>query len=978
MLEELPRFLSSRYSGTPSPQNHMHKIIAAFLALLPLGASAQAPALWQDVKESSIAVTGDRTVRPTAYRTVRVNRDALAQLLAQAPMEFTEAAKNTTVVLSIPLPDGKMARFRIQRSPISAPNPDGKPSTFESYSGQGIDDPTATLRCDLSPAGFHAQILSAGESVYVDPFSADDPVNCISYYRRDARRPGAQPKCFVDFAKSFALPKTLESARPNAANGSVLRTVRSAFAATAEYTTFFRQAGDTDAQAKARALNAMKVTLNRVNGIWEKDAAIRYVLLPDATQLTIIYTDPNTDPYTNDNASTMSDENQASLDNVIGDANYDLGHVFATAPGGVGTAGVCVTGNKAKGVTGSATPVGDPFDVDFVAHEIIHQWDGNHTFNAGAGGECTAANRNAATAWEPGSGASLSSYAGICAEANLQRNSDDYFHGGSILEILNWLGNTATCAGQTVTGNTPPTVTAPASFTIPRSTPFTLTAVGNDPDGDILTYGWEEFDLGAASPPETDDGTRPILRPFKPTLSPSRTFPSLTYILNNANNPPATYTGTSATGTVCAANETCVTGEVLPSTTRTMNFRVQVRDNRAGGGGINDATTMVNVRADSGPFVVTSPNTAVSVGGAFPVTWDVANTNAAPVSAGNVKISLSTDGGMTFPTVLLASTPNDGSETVAVPNTPTATARIKVEAVGNIFFDVSDTNFTITHGTDPTPTPSPTPPGPTPAPTKLANISTRMLVQTGDNVLIGGFIVTGTQPKQVIVRAIGPSLNVNGTPLANRLQDTTLELFGPGGSIATNDNWRSTQEAAIIATTVPPQNDLESAIVATLPANSTGYTAIVRGAGGTSGVGLIEVFDLNRDTDSQLANISTRGFILTGDNVMIGGTILLGTSPRRLIVRAIGPSLNVNGVPVPGRLADSTLDLVNQNGVIVASNDNWRSTQEAEIIATTVPPPNDLEAAIVATLAPAPYTAIVRGKDGATGVGLVEVFALSD
>jgi hypothetical protein len=263
-------------------------------------------------------------------------------------------------------------------------------------------------------------------------------------------------------------------------------------------------------------------------------------------------------------------------------------------------------------------------------------------------------------------------------------------------------------------------------------------------------------------------------------------------------------------------------------------------------------------------------------------------------------------------------------------------------------------------------------------PTKLANISTRLLVQTGDNVLIGGFIVTGTQPKQVIVRAIGPSLNVNGTPVANRLQDTTLELFGPGGSIATNDNWRTTQEAEIIATTVAPQNDLESAIVATLPANGTGYTAIVRGVGGTSGIGLVEVFDLNRDIDSQLANISTRGFILTGDNVMIGGTILLGTSPRRLIVRAIGPSLNVNGVPVPGRLSDSTLDLVNQNGAVIASNDNWRSTQEAEIIATTVPPPNDLEAAIVATLAPASYTAIVRGKDGATGIGLVEVFALSD
>jgi hypothetical protein len=355
----------------------------------------------------------------------------------------------------------------------------------------------------------------------------------------------------------------------------------------------------------------------------------------------------------------------------------------------------------------------------------------------------------------------------------------------------------------------------------------------------------------------------------------------------------------------------------------------------------------------------------LSGGTAFTVTWNVANTNAAPVSAANVKISASTDGGLTFPTVLLASTPNDGSETVTLPNVSSTTARIKVEAVGNIFFDVSDANFTLTGG-------APAPPS------KLVNISTRMRVQTGDNVLIGGFIVTGTAPKQVIVRAIGPSLNVNGTPVAGRLQDTTLELFGPGGSIATNDNWRSTQEAAIIASTVPPPNDLESAIVATLPANSTGYTAIVRGAGNTSGVGLVEVFDLNRDADSQLANISTRGLILTQDDVMIGGTILLGSAPRRIIVRVIGPSLNVNGTPVAGRLEDSTLDLVDQNGGVIATNDNWRSTPEAEIIATTVPPPNDLEAAIVATLAPAPYTAIVRGKNGTTGVGLVEVFALTN
>jgi plastocyanin len=273
-----------------------------------------------------------------------------------------------------------------------------------------------------------------------------------------------------------------------------------------------------------------------------------------------------------------------------------------------------------------------------------------------------------------------------------------------------------------------------------------------------------------------------------------------------------------------------------------------------------------------------------------------------------------------------------------------------------------------------TPTPTPTPgPG-----TVLGNISTRLDVETGDNVLIGGFIVTGTQPKKVIVRAIGPSLNVNGVPVPGRLGNPTLDLDGPGGLIASNDDWRSTQEAEIIASTVPPTSDLESAIVATLPASATGigYTAVMRGVNNTTGIGLVEAFDLDRTVDSKLANISTRGFVQTGDNVMIGGVIVLGTGSQKVIVRAIGPSL-----PVTGPLADPVLELHDSNGLLLAMNDNWRDTQEAEIIATTVPPTNDLESAIVATLLASAtgvgYTAIVSGANGTTGVALVEVFALA-
>lgn len=252
-------------------------------------------------------------------------------------------------------------------------------------------------------------------------------------------------------------------------------------------------------------------------------------------------------------------------------------------------------------------------------------------------------------------------------------------------------------------------------------------------------------------------------------------------------------------------------------------------------------------------------------------------------------------------------------------------------------------------------------------PVTLANISTRLSVETGDNVLIGGFIVTGTEAKKVLIRAIGPSL-----PVAGKLANPTLELYDAGGLLLSNDDWKSTQQAEIEATTIPPTNDLESAIVTTLPANDSAYTAIVRGVNNTTGVGLVEVYDLDRTVDSKLANISTRGFVQTGDDVVIGGLIVLGTDPQDVIVRAIGPSL-----PVAGALLDPTLELHNANGALLASNDNWRSDQEAEIIATTVAPTNDLESAIVRTLAPASYTAIVRGARNSTGIALVEVFGLN-
>jgi hypothetical protein len=257
---------------------------------------------------------------------------------------------------------------------------------------------------------------------------------------------------------------------------------------------------------------------------------------------------------------------------------------------------------------------------------------------------------------------------------------------------------------------------------------------------------------------------------------------------------------------------------------------------------------------------------------------------------------------------------------------------------------------------------------------RLANISTRLQVGLGDDALIAGFITRGNAAKRVMIRAIGPSLSAIGIP--NPLMNPVLELYDQAGAlVATNDDWDdNANQQEIIDTGIPPASTDESVILARLPSDDNGvsYTAVLRGAGNTTGVGLLEVYDLDRGLGSKVLNISTRGRVDVGDNVMIGGVIVAGLASQRVIVRAIGPSL-----PVAGNLADTTLALHDGNGSLLAFNDNWRTDQEADIIGTTIPPPNNLESAIVAFLPPSNYTAIVRGANNTTGVGLVEVYALN-
>jgi Metallo-peptidase family M12B Reprolysin-like/FG-GAP-like repeat len=650
--------------------------------------------IWREIDDTNLQQrSNERQIIPEFYKTFRVNRNELNSVLKNAPLETIGVSSLREVVLTLPMPNGSFSRFRIQSSPIMEAELAAKYPQINSYIGQGIDDLTATTRFDVSPVGFRAIILSTNGTTLVEPYATGDVTNYISFNKKNVAEKDDSFECLVGGSPLLSEPKSSFfdfSAPDMVINGTTLRTYRLAMAATGEYTTFFRLAGDTDAQAVARALAAINTTMNRVNAVYERDVSLRMILVVNTDLL--IYTNAATDPYVN--TSSDLNANQANIDAVIGTANYDIGHLVGTGGGGVAQLNSPCGGSKARGLTGRGSPVGDPFDIDYVAHEMGHQFGGSHTFN-GSVGNCAGGNRSASAAYETGSGITIMAYAGICGTQNLARNSIDTFHVKSLEQIVAFTNGGGNCSVNTATNNTPPEVptVSVTQFNVPKQTPFALTASTTDINNDAITYDWQEYNLGAltAVAPNTDaDGVRPIFRPYLPTTSGTRYFPSLQYILNNANVPPATYN--------CGSATPCLTGELMPAIARTMNFQVVARDNRAGGGGISTATKSVIVDAASGPFVVTSPNTAVTVSGNSSqiITWNVTNTTAAPVNAANVKISLSTNGGQTFPIVISSSTANDGTETLIIPNTSSTTARLKVEAVGNIFFDISDTNFTIT------------------------------------------------------------------------------------------------------------------------------------------------------------------------------------------------------------------------------------------------------------------------------------------
>lgn len=614
----------------------------------------------------NIPITGIQPINASNYLVFKIDIQAISTGLEG--VTYREGALNGFVgEILLPFADGSLHKFSVKRNQTMHPKLGEKFPEIVTFDAYALDGSGAFAKWDITPHGLHAMIMIPGEStVFIDPLFKGN-TDFYMVYRRSDFITDKTKLCGVVEAENTQKP-SLEKLMFGTCE---LRTYRLALAASGEYSIF--HGGTT-----TLALAAQVTSMNRVNGVYEKDIAITMVIVPNNNL--IVYTATATDPYTNGTPGTMITQNQTTCDNLIGSANYDIGHVFGTNSGGLAGLGVvCAGGQKARGVTGSAAPVGDPFDIDYVAHEMGHQFGGNHTQNNNCN-SVTAARR------EPGSASTIMGYAGICAP-NVQNNSDDYFHGYNLGEISSEiLSGGHQCEVLTALNNTPPVIVSTGgNIIVPISTPFVLTGNATDVDGDVLTYLWEQMDNEASTQPPVANATGgPSFRSFDPTTNPSRYFPNLTSL---ASNGPFTW-------------------EVLPSVARVMDFRLTVKDNHSVGSCNAYTDITVTTNASAGPFVVTYPSaTGISwVGGSTQtVTWAVANTTAAPINCANVKILLSVNGGQSYPYVLATTTTNDGTEVITVPNVPSTTARVMVISSAETFYDISNYNFTITCGSFETP-----------------------------------------------------------------------------------------------------------------------------------------------------------------------------------------------------------------------------------------------------------------------------------
>ncbi|MEH6746195.1 MAG: reprolysin-like metallopeptidase [Maribacter arcticus] len=589
----------------------------------------------------------------------------IAFSLNQEQFLYALSAKESFRIIYFPNENGNLVPFKVEEAHLFSTKLAEKYPSIKSYKGTALHDATLQVRFSVSPKGIQSMISTPGENgaLFMQK-SVDDTY--VLYRRTD------QEERDIDFI-CRTMPKVMDYSQTTTAklvDDQTLRTFRVAISASGEYTQFH---GGT----KADALSAINATLTRINAIFERDLAITLELI-DNTDL-VIYTDPETDPYT----GSLSAQVQSTLTNIIGEANYDIGHLFNqqdnTLDGNSGFIGaVCTDNRKGSGYTTLSSPTGDAFDIDLVAHEMGHQFGANHSFSHISEGTTVQV--------EPASGTTIMGYAGITGSNNVATNSNDYFHYVSVVQIRDYL-QTVSCGQTQILTNSPPTLLPLSNYTIPKGTPFVLTGVANDVDAsNILSYTWEQIDNGVVTQatfgPNNPSGAN--FRSLPPSTLPDRYFPNLNLILSGQL--------TQTTPTVGEAWET------LSNIGREFNFSLMVRDNALNGGQSISDELRVSVINEAGPFLVTSQITELSfeAGSVQTISWDVANTNIVPISAETVSVFLSTDGGFTYPITLLENTINDGNQSVIIPNISASAGRIMVKADNNIFFAVNAADFSIT------------------------------------------------------------------------------------------------------------------------------------------------------------------------------------------------------------------------------------------------------------------------------------------
>lgn len=634
------------------------RVWAVALTLLGFSFGAVAANLaksdWRDVPGRSLptGISG-----PTTYRSLDLD-------LASVQAELARSNGGVGMTLTLPNPDGRLIEFMLSDSGTLPAELAAKYPQIHSF--LGIDDKGRHARIDISPLGLHAMVFDQEESWLVRPVNYGPGRDYVSF-KRSAIGAGSDFFCGTD---AIAEPDVLAAQPIRVTTGTTKRGYRAAVAANHNYVTAI---SGSETPTVELGLAAVTIAMNRVNEVYENDFSIHMTLIPNNDL--IIYPDALTDPYSN--GSSVLGQNTTNLNSVIGSANYDIGHVFTTGSGGVAGLGVVCGGSKARGTTGLTNPASlqsDTFYIDYVAHEMGHQFGGNHTFNNSCGG-----NRSGSSAYEPGSGSTIMGYAGVCSP-NLQPHSDPYFHARSHLEMGNFVNGSGGNCSVDEANHASPSIGALTNHTIPAGTPFFLSGSASSPvPGTSLTFGWEQYDLGPATVDiNTDPGNGPIIRSLNPTSSPIRTVPNFDNLLSGAT----------------------MLGELLPTTTRTLTFRLTVFDNFPLAGTTETGDLSLLVDSASGPFAVTAP-----IGGAIwdpainateTVTWNVTNTDAPPVACANVDIDIYTGGGFASSTAPLAQgVPNNGSAMVSVPNMQSSTARVRVRCSNNIFFAISPGNFMI-------------------------------------------------------------------------------------------------------------------------------------------------------------------------------------------------------------------------------------------------------------------------------------------